>query len=103
MFLLPTWLILSILTGFASNSYNFLNRFLLKDGDDPISYAWYTEVLRFILFSFFAIFDWKFVITSESLFILMLVGLSEFISVYFYMKMHAYNDLSISTILSRTR
>lgn len=35
--------------------------------------------------------------------LLLAVGITEFISVYLYMKMHQYSQLSISTILSRTR
>src|SRR5258708_36226215 len=37
------------------------------------------------------------------MFLLLAMGATEFVSVYFYMKMHAYSHLSVSTILSRTR
>ncbi|HZE87526.1 MAG TPA: DMT family transporter [Methylomirabilota bacterium] len=103
MFLFPTWLLLSFLIGISSNAYNFLNRFLLKDGDDPTAYAWYNEILRFVVFGFFAIFNWQAVITPYSLLLFLLVGLTEFIGGYWYMKMHAYSHLSISSILYRSR
>lgn len=103
MFLLSSWFILSVLTGLASNGFNFLNRFLLRNGDDATAYAWYLELIRVLIFGTLAIFDWHLVITPYSLFLFILLGLTEFIGTYWYMKMHAYSDLSISSILSRTR
>lgn len=103
MFFLSSWIILAVLTGAASNIYNFINRYLLKGNDDATAYAWYTEIIRFIVFSLFAIFDWKLIINQQSFLILLFLGLTEFLGGYFYMKMHSYNQLSISTILSRTR
>ncbi len=103
MFLFPTWLILSFLIGVTSNAYNFSNRFLLKDGDDPTAYAWYTEILRFVVFGIWAMFDWHAIITPYSLLLFALVGLTEFVGGYWYMKMHANSHLSISTILYRSR
>lgn len=103
MFLLSSWLFLAILSGLASNTFAFLSRFILKDKDDFTVFAWYMELFRFVIFSLIAIFNWKLVITAQSLFVLFLLGVTEFASGYFYMKMHAYTHLSISTILSRTR
>jgi drug/metabolite transporter (DMT)-like permease len=103
MFSLPLWLILAILTGLLSNTYNFINRYLLKDNDDATAYAWFTEFMRFAIFGIIAIFNWKLIINNQTLPALLLVGLTEFIGGYFYMKMHSYSHLSISTILTRTR
>jgi len=103
MFLLPLWLILAILTGLLSNSYNFLNRFLLKDNDDATMYAWFTEFMRLAIFGIFAIFNWKLILNTQSISALVFVGFTEFVGGYFYMKMHSYAHLSISTILTRTR
>ncbi len=103
MFLLPLWLILAILTGLLSNSYNFLNRFLLKDNDDTTMYAWFTESMRFAIFGIIAIFNWKLILNTQSISALVFVGFTEFVGGYFYMKMHTYSHLSISTILTRTR
>jgi drug/metabolite transporter (DMT)-like permease len=100
---LPLWLILAVLTGLLSNTYNFINRFLLKDKDDATVYAWYTELVRFVIFGIIAIFNWKLIINSQSLIALIAIGFTEFVGGYFYMKMHTYSHLSISTILTRTR
>lgn len=103
MSLFPLWFILANLTGLLSVAFNFFNRLVLKDGDDITAYAWYTEVLRFIVFFIIAIFDWHIFLNPYSIIIFLLFGLTEFIGGYWYMKMHAYSHLSISSILSRTR
>ncbi len=103
MFLLPYWVILSILAGLGSNTFNFFSRYMLKGKDDPTAYAWYFETLRFIIFAAIAIVDWKLVVTPKSLIIFVLLGITEMLSIYWYMKMHSYSHLSISSILSRTR
>lgn len=103
MFLIPLWLILSLLTGLTSNAHNFLNRYVLKDGDDPTAYAWFFELGSTIFFCILLIFNWHLVLTPQSFLLFLLLGLTEFISIYWYMKMHSYSQLSISSILSRTR
>jgi drug/metabolite transporter (DMT)-like permease len=103
MFILPTWFILSILTGLTSNGFNYLNRLLLRDGDDGTAYAWYMQILRVAAFGTLALFDWHIILTPYSIFLFALLGLTEFIGTFLYMKMHTYSDLSISSILSRTR
>ena len=103
MLSLPTWLILSILTGLASNGFNFFNRFILRNGDDATAYGWYLQLIRVLVFGILAFFDFRIIITPYSLFLFIIYGLTEFLGIYFYMKMHAFSDLSISTILSRTR
>jgi drug/metabolite transporter (DMT)-like permease len=103
MFFFSSWIILSILGGIASNAFNFFSRYVLKDKDDPIVYAWFYETLRFIIFAAIAFFDWKMIITTKSLILFFLLGVTEALSVYWYMKMHSYSHLSVSTIISRTR
>lgn len=103
MFFLPTWFIFALFNGLSSNAYNFFNRYILKDGEDPTIYAWFVQLLRLIVFSIFALFDWHIILKPPSIFLFFLLGFTEWISIYLYMKMHAYNHLSISTILSRTR
>ncbi len=103
MFLFNNWITLSLLAGLASNGFAFMNRYLLKDNDDPVIYAWYFEFLRSFILFFVAIFEWKLIINSKSIIIFTLMGLSEWIGIYWYMKMHSYSHLSISSILSRTR
>ncbi|HSA84319.1 MAG TPA: DMT family transporter [Patescibacteria group bacterium] len=103
MFSLPLWFILAVITGLASVCFNFINRVVLKDGDDPTAYAWYTEFLRFFVFGILVFFDWHIILTPYSILLFVLLGLTELFSVYWYMKMHAYSHLSISAIISRTR
>ncbi len=103
MNILQPWIILAVLAGLASNTFAFLNRYLLKDNDDPVVYAWYLEALRFLIFGILAIFDFRIVINPRSIILFLLLGLTEWISMYWYMKMHSYTHLSISSLLSRTR
>lgn len=103
MFILTSWFILSILAGLASNTFNFISRFLLKDSEDETAYAWFFEFIRFIFFIILALFDWHMVIAPQSILLFFLLGLTEWISVYWYMKMHKHSHLSVSAILSRTR
>ncbi len=104
MFPLPLWLIFSILQGLTSNAFNFLSRYVLRGEDDSTAFAWFLQLTRFVVFFTTAIlFNWKLVINTQSIFILLLIGLTECIATYLYMKMHVYSELSISTILSRTR
>lgn len=101
---IPEWVILAVLAGLGSNILNFFSRYILKDKDgDATAWAWTFEFLRLLFFLPFVFFDFKIDTSFKSLMILLSVGLTEFISVYFYMKMHKYTHLSISTILSRTR
>lgn len=103
MFLIPTWFLISFTAGLTSSGYNFLNRFILKGRDDPTVYAWYTELTRVLVFGTLAVFDWHIILTPYSIMLFLLLGLTEFIGAYWYMKMHFYSELSLSSILSRTR
>lgn len=104
MFLFSSWIFLAILAGFASNAFNFISRYLLRDQEDATAYAWFFELIRVLFFMSVAItFDWKFVATPLSLLLFLLLGITEWIAVYWYMKMHMYSQLSISSILQRTR
>ena len=97
------WITLAVLAGLASTAFNFFNRYILKDKDDSTMYAWYQESLKVIIFGSIAFFDWKFILTDTSIIIFILLGLTEWIAVYLYMKMHYFAHLSISSIISRTR
>jgi len=103
MFFFSPWIIFASLGGIASNAFNFVSRYVLKDKDDPIVYAWFYETLRIAAFGAIAFFDWKLIITPHSLIIFFLLGVTEALGVYWYMKMHSYSQLSVSTIISRTR
>lgn len=97
------WIFIAALAGLASNIFNFLSRYFLKEKDDPTVYAWYFEVIRLIAFCLVAIVDWKVIINIQSIILFILLGLTESLAAYWLMKMHEYSHLSISTILSRTR
>ena len=101
--MIPEWVVFAALGGLASNIFNFFNRYFLKDEGDALSWAWFFESIRLIFFIVASIFDSHLILNFTSLWILFWVGITELLSVYFYMKMHAYSHLSISTILSRTR
>jgi drug/metabolite transporter (DMT)-like permease len=102
--MLPQWLIFAVLAGLLSNTFNFFNRFILRNKEDSTAYSWYYEFFRFLAFCAIAVvFDWQIIITTRSILIFMLLGITETFSVYWYMKMHESVHLSISTILSRMR
>lgn len=101
--MLSLWVIYAALGGISSNLFNFLSRYVLKDSGDSTSWAWFYEALRAPLFLLLAMFDFRLDINPTSVILFLSVGLSEFASVYLYMRMHALSQLSISTIISRTR
>lgn len=101
--MISEWVILAILAGFASNFFNFVNRFALKDDGDPTAWAFFFEFVRLIVFAAFLFFDFSLKLELKTFILLFFVGFTEFISVYLYMQMHKFSHLSISTIISRTR
>lgn len=101
--MLPDWVILAALAGLGSNALNFFSRVILKKEGDSTSWAWFFETFRLFCFITLAFFDYRLVINLQSLNLLFWLGITEFISVYLYMKMHKYSELSISSIASRSR
>ncbi|OGK29243.1 hypothetical protein A3D06_00405 [Candidatus Roizmanbacteria bacterium RIFCSPHIGHO2_02_FULL_40_9] len=101
--MLPEWILIAILAGLASNLYNFFNRKALKNNGDSTAYGWWTEFFRFGIALAIVPFDFSYKVASGTLFILLLLGVVEVISGYIFYKMHRYSDLSVSTIISRTR
>lgn len=101
--MIQQWVFLAALGGLSSNLFNFLSRYVLKNKGDSTSWAWFYETLRLPLFLLIAIFDFRLEVSLTSLILMFTLGITEFVSVYLYMKMHALSELSVSTILSRTR
>lgn len=101
--MIQLWVIYALLGGVLSNIFNFFNRLFLKDQGDATSWAWFFEFLRLPVFLIAAFFDNYVKLNIYSIIILFGVGISECLSTFFYMKMHAHTHLSISTILYRTR
>lgn len=97
------WVLLAAFAGIASNIFNFFNRYFLKDRGDATAWAWTFETMRLLVFIVLALFDWHLIWSAKTLWLLLGLGLSEFLAVYFYMQMHKYSHLSLSTIISRTR
>lgn len=97
------WVIFAIIAGLFSNAFSYFSRLFLKDAGDSTAWAWFFETGRVILFSIVLFFDFYLQPSIKTWVLLALIGLTEFVSVYFYMKMHAYAELSISSILSRSR
>lgn len=102
--MVPNWVLLAVVGGLFSQVFNYICRYVLKrKDDDAIAWAWFYEILRLPIFLFIAFFDFKLEITAYSIILLLVIGLTEYISVYAYMKMHNLSELSITTILSRAR
>lgn len=101
--MVPQWVLLAALGGLSSNLFNFLSRYVLREKGDGTSWAWFYELLRVIFILPIMLFDFHLTFDVRTLILLALLGITEFVSVFLYMKMHEYSHLSISTILSRTR
>jgi len=97
------WLFLTLIAGLGTIGFNTFNRQTLKGGCDSTVYAWLFEVFRVLIFLPLLLFDYHVVWTWISLRTFLLMGISELIAVYLFMKMHAHSELSLSSILSRLR
>lgn len=97
------WILLAIIAGLLSTAANFFHRFILKDGDDATSYAWFYELSFMLIFGFLFLFDFRIQFDIKTILSLILLGLVEFGSVYTGMKTHSFTHLSISTIVTRLR
>lgn len=97
------WLIIAIAAGLFSNLTNFCARFALRKDNDPLSFALSLEISRALLFGLLAFVDFSISLSLKSVLLLSALGLFEPISIYLLMKMHEYNQLSVSSIISRTR
>ncbi len=101
--MIEPWITLAILGGIGSNVYNFLARHALKDGDDPTTLAWFFEAARFVIFGVLLFFERPPALTFYSFSMLLLIGVIEIFSIYFFTKMHSLSHLSISSIIIRLR
>lgn len=93
------WFILALLAGTASNFFNIFNRTSLKEKGDSTVYAWWFEVIRFVVFLFLFLPHVVFPQKIEDYFWLLLLGVNEAASVYFFMRSHQLTDLSLSTFV----
>lgn len=97
------WILLSIAAGLFSVIFNYINRYILKDKGDATIYAWFFEVARLLTFFGIAFFNFQLIFSAKAIIALILLGLTELVSVYFFMKMHSLTEISLSTVLTRTR
>ena len=97
------WLILTIIGGLASTIFNIFNRAALKTDGDSSVYGWWFEVLRMGIFILLFLMDPVFPTDLASYFWLLSLGMVELVSIYFFMKSHQLNELSLSTIVIRLR
>jgi len=98
-----SWLHLTLLAGVGTIIFNSYNRFTLSKGHDSTVNAWGYEIARILIFLPFLLFDYHVVWTLSSIRIFLLMGVTELISVYLFMKMHASTELSLSSVFSRLR
>jgi drug/metabolite transporter (DMT)-like permease len=101
--MMTNWFFLISVAGISSVIFNYLNRYILKDSSDSTPHAWWLEVIRTLLFLPFCFFVKTPQINLQNIILFLGIGISEFFSVYFYMKMHSASELSVSTIVSQMR
>lgn len=101
--MIPLWIFFAAGAGILSNVNGFLNRFVLLKDDDPTAYAWFSEVVRFGVFTVLIVGDLSIVFIARTIVFLVGLGLLEFVSVIVWMRMSAYAHLSVSTIIYRSR
>lgn len=97
------WLLYTLIAGSSSALFNTFLRKALKESPDPTAYAWWYECIRLAFFGLLIPFAPNLIFSWVNLGILLVLGLGEFAAIYFYMKMHASNELSISTIVMQLR
>lgn len=100
---MESWIILAVAAGIFSQLFNFLNRYLLKNRNDPMPFGWVSEFFRLAVYLLILPFDRNQTLTPHSLMILLGLGAINVISVYAFFKMHALTDLSLSSIIARSR
>lgn len=101
--MISEWVLYASLAGIFSNAFSYFSRLFLKDEGDSTAWAWFFETGRLVLFLIVLFFNFYLQPSLKVWVLLILIGLTEFVSVYLHMKMHAYSELSISSILSRSR
>ena len=101
--MLEHWFLLALAAGVFSVLFNTLNRHHLQKGNDSTAYAWWFEFYRACFFAVFLFFDFQFSFSWQNLIALLILGCSEFIAVYCFMKMHSRMNLSVSSVVTQLR
>lgn len=97
------WVVLAILGGLFSVLFNFGFKKILNSHNDTTILSWWYEILRVIFVLPFVIFSSGTIFDSKTLLLLLVIGLTEFLSIYYFSKMHKYSELSVSTTVLRLR
>lgn len=100
---IPEWILLAVFAGLFSNINGFLNRFILLRDNDATAYAWFYQTVRFLFFGSLIFIDPGITLSSKFTFFLIALGFLEFFSTILYMRMFLYAQLSVSTIIYRSR
>lgn len=91
------------MSGLFSSLFNYGFRYVLKDNGDASAFSWWYEFLRVIIILFILPFDFYINLNLVTLFLMLGIGFTEFLSIYFYSRMHRESELSISAIILRLR
>lgn len=99
---MASWIYLALIGGVASNLASFISRKAVKD-EDPTAFAWWFELIRTLAFVLLAFFNYKLILSVESLKWLLMMGLTEIVAIYFFLKQQRYTELSVASIIMRLR
>lgn len=97
------WLLFTVIGGVSSSGFNIFLRKTLRANADSTAYAWWYEVIRALFFASFIPFFPQFRYSPLNVLLLLALGLTEFVAVYLYMKMHSLAELSLSAIVMQLR
>lgn len=93
------WFILALCAGALTNIFHIFNRSSLKEKGDSTVYGWWFEFFRFI--AFLVLFSFNPLLPKEQIAYIWLavLGFTEIGSIYFFMRSHQLNELSLSTFV----
>ncbi len=97
------WFWLTVLAGTASAGHHLVDRYVLRDGKDPIAFAFLFELLQIILILPVLPFDFKATFEAIPMLLLFLTGMIEILTMILFVNMHKYVEVSISSIIMRLR
>jgi hypothetical protein len=87
--MLINWYALAIAGGLCSNAFNIVNRVTLKKNKDSTAFAWWFESFRLVIFAILSLFDFYLILNLKNIFLLLSLGFTELVAIYFFMKMHS--------------
>lgn len=97
------WIFYAVTAGIATNVFHVISRKTLRGSGDSTAYAWWFEFIRILLFIPFLWIDFHLIYSSSALISLLLLGITEVISIYLLMRVHQLTEVSLSSIVSVLR